>query len=138
MNKLIRSIIIFAVIAIILMYLKKMETCECVDPELVQRLKFTEIAIGSIIAFNLVANIATGGAYKKITKKTFLDNKMFAATIITILITLFGYLSYLIYNFSIDANKCECAEKKTKYLLYVQGAYYAILIGMLLLTIIFV
>ena len=133
--KSIRSIVILAVIAIILMYLKKMETCECVDTELVQRLKFTEIAVGSIIAFNLVANVATGGAYKKAYKKLFFENKVFAVAIVITMLALFEYLVYLIYIYSIDADKCECAEKKSKYLLYAQGAYYTILIGILLFLI---
>ena len=98
----------------------------CVDKGVVQRLKITEMGIGALIAFNLAANLATDGKFTMISK-----DKMVTATIMTAIITLFGYLVYLVYNYSIDAKGCGCAEKKAKYALYFQGGYYAILLALL-------
>ena len=122
----IRSVILLVLIAVIFMYLQKMEHCECVDKGLVQRLKITEMGIGALIAFNLAANLATDGKFTMISK-----DKMVTATIMTAIITLFGYLVYLVYNYSIDAKGCECAQKKARYALYFQGGYYAILLALL-------
>lgn len=123
----IRSIILLVLIAVIFMYLQKMEHCECVDNGLVQRLKLTEMGIGALIALNLVANLATDGKFSLVSK-----NKMVTATIMTVIVTLFGYLVYLVYNYSVDAKGCECAEKKAKYALYFQGGYYALLLTLLI------
>jgi hypothetical protein len=130
-SKAIRSVIMLVLIAVIFMYLQKMEHCECVDKGLVQRLKTTEMGIGALIAFNLAANLATDGKFTMISK-----NKIVTATIMTAIIALFGYLVYLVYNYNIDAKGCECAEKKARYALYLQGGYYAILLALLFVLLI--
>ena len=125
-TRVIRSIILLVLIAVIFMYLQKMEHCECVDKGLVQRLKFMEMGIGALIAFNLAANLATDGKFTMISK-----DKMVRATIMTLVVSVFGYFTYLVYNYSVDARGCECAEKKARYALYFQGGYYALLLALL-------
>ena len=129
--KMIRSLVMLVLIAIVFMYLQKMEKCECVDPALVQRLEYTEIGIAGFVALNLIANIATGGKFKMIP-----DNKFAKAGFMTVVLGLFGYLAYLAYNYSIDATGCECADKKAKYVLYAQGVYYALLFGIITIAIV--
>lgn len=125
-SRAIRSVILLILIAVIFMYLQKMEHCECVDNGLVQRLKFMEMGIGALIALNLAANLATDGKFTMVSK-----NKMVMATIMTLVVSVFGYFTYLVYNYSVDARGCECAEKKARYALYFQGGYYALLLVLL-------
>lgn len=126
-TRVIRSIILLVLIAVIFMYLQKMEHCECVDKGLVQRLKFMEMGIGALIALNLAANLATDGKFTMVSK-----NKIATTAIMTLIITVFGYFAYLVYNYSVDARGCECAEKKARYALYFQGGYYAFLLALMI------
>ncbi len=127
------SVVILAVIAFIVAYLQKMKTCECVDKTLVKRLEYTELAIAGVISIGLIANIVMNG---KVPLKSFVE-KNFALTgaLVAIIITLYGYLAFLVYNYSVDATGCKCADQTAKYFLYTQGALYAIMVGMVALLI---
>ncbi|MFY7728141.1 MAG: hypothetical protein ACOVRN_01345 [Flavobacterium sp.] len=127
------SVVILAVIAFIVAYLQKMKTCECVDKTLVKRLEYTELAIAGVISIGLIANIVMNG---KVPLKSFVE-KNFALTgaLVAIIITLYGYLAFLVYNYSVDATGCKCADHTAKYFLYTQGALYAIMVGMVALLI---
>jgi len=127
----IRSVIVLALIAFILAYLQKMETCECVDMTLVKRLEYTEVVIAVLVSIALIGNIATNGKFHM--RSIITNNRLANAGFSTIVLGAFGYLAYLVYNYSVDATGCKCADKKAKYVLYAQGALYAVLIGMILL-----
>jgi len=132
-SKAIQSVVILAIIAFIVAYLQKMKTCECVDKTLVKRLEYTELAIAGVISIGLIANIVMNG---KIPLKSFVE-KNFALTgvLVAIIIALYGYLAFLVYNYSVDATGCKCANHTAKYFLYTQGALYAIMVGMVALLI---
>jgi len=132
-SKAIQSVVILAIIAFIVAYLQKMKTCECVDKTLVKRLEYTELAIAGVISIGLIANIVMNG---KIPLKSFVE-KNFALTgvLVAIIIALYGYLAFLLYNYSVDATGCKCANHTAKYFLYTQGALYAIMVGMVALLI---
>jgi magnesium-transporting ATPase (P-type) len=132
-SRAIQSVVILAIIAFIVAYLQKMKTCECVDKALVKRLEYTELAIAGVISIGLIANIVTNG---KIPLKSFVE-KNFALTgaLVAIIITLYVYLAFLVYNYSVDATGCKCADHTAKYFLYTQGALYAIMVGMVALLI---
>jgi hypothetical protein len=116
-------------IAVIYWYLQKMEKCDCVDPLLVQRLEYTEIGIAGLVALNLIAKIVSGGKFRMMP-----DNRLAKVGFMTVIIGLFGYLAYLAYNYHADATGCKCADQKAKYVLYAQGTFYAVLVGMVALT----
>ena len=132
-SRAIQSVVILAIIAFIVAYLQKMKTCECVDKTLVKRLEYTELAIAGVISIGLIANIVTNG---KVPLKSFVE-KNFALTgaLVAIIITLYGYLAFLVYNYSVDATGCKCADHTAKYFLYTQGALYAIMVGMVALVV---
>ena len=132
-SKAIQSVVILAIIAFIVAYLQKMKTCECVDKTLVKRLEYTELAIAGVISIGLIANIVMNG---KVPLKSFVE-KNFALTgaLVAIIITLYGYLAFLVYNYSVDATGCKCADHTAKYFLYTQGALYAIMVGMVALLV---
>jgi hypothetical protein len=133
-SKAIQSVFILAIIAFIVAYLQKMKTCECVSKTLVKRLEYTELTIAGVISIGLIANIVTNG---KVPLKSFVE-KNFALTgaLAAIIITLYGYLAFLVYNYSVDATGCKCADHTAKYFLYTQGALYAIMVGMVALVVI--
>jgi hypothetical protein len=124
----IRSSVMLVLIAIIFMYLQRMEKCECVDISLVKRLQYTEMGVAAFISLRLIGNIIYGDKFSIRTANRFAQS-MF----LTVFIGLFGYLSYLVYLYDIDAKGCECTNQKSKYLLYTQGAYYAVMVGVILL-----
>ena len=132
-SRAIQSVVILAIIAFIVAYLQRMKTCECVSKTLVKRLEYTELAIAGVISIGLIANIVTNG---KVPLKSFVE-KNFALTgvLVAIIITLYGYLAFLVYNYSVDATGCKCADHTAKYFLYTQGALYAIMVGMVALLI---
>jgi hypothetical protein len=132
-SRAIQSVVILAIIAFIVAYLQRMKTCECVSKTLVNRLEYTELAIAGVISIGLIANIVTNG---KVPLKSFVE-KNFALTgvLVAIIITLYGYLAFLVYNYSVDATGCKCADHTAKYFLYTQGALYAIMVGMVALLI---
>jgi len=127
-SKAIRSAIMLAIIAFIIVYLQKMEICECVDSTLVKRMEYTEMAIAGLISVGLIGNIATGGKFRMIP-----ENRFASAGYMAVIFAIFGYLAFLVYNYSMDATGCKCADHKAKYILYAQGAFYAVLIAMTLL-----
>jgi hypothetical protein len=94
----------------------------------VKRLEYTELAIAGVISIGLIANIVMNG---KVPLKSFVE-KNFALTgaLVAIIITLYGYLAFLVYNYSVDATGCKCADHTAKYVLYTQGTFYAIMVGM--------
>ena len=128
-NRAIRSVVILVLIAFIIAYLQNMKTCECVEPPLVKSLEYTELVIAALISIGLIVNIATDGKFK--TKSL---GRLANAGLMTVIVGSFGYLAYLVYHYSVDATGCECADKNAKYVLYAQGAFYAVLVGIALLT----
>ncbi len=132
-SRAIQSVVILAIIAFIVAYLQKMKSCECVDKVLVKRLEYTELAIAGVISLGLIANIVTNG---KLPMKSFVTNN-FALTgvLVAVILVLYGYLAFLVYNYSVDATGCKCADHTAKYVLYTQGTFYAIMVGMVALVI---
>ena len=128
--KVIRSVVILALIAFIIAYLQNMKTCECVDATLVKRLEYTELVIAALVSIGLIGNIATDGKFQ--TKSL---GRLANAGLMTVIVGSFGYLAYLVYNYSVDATGCECADQNAKYILYAQGTFYAVLVGMITLMI---
>lgn len=124
--KVIHSVVILVFIAFIIAYLQNMKTCECVDATLVKRLEYTELVIAALVSIGLIGNIATDGKFQ--TKSL---GRLANAGLMTVIVGSFGYLAYLVYNYSVDATGCECADKNAKYILYTQGAFYAVLVGMI-------
>ena len=129
--KIIKSIVTLFIVAIILMYLHKMEICECVDNALVKRMEYTEVAIASLAILNLAINLGASG---KTNLSQFIANKYINLGFILSIFTLVGYMAYLIYMFDIDAKGCKCADQNSKYLLYIQGAYYIVIVGIPLMV----
>ena len=129
----IRSIVVLAIIAFIIAYLQNMKTCECVDATLVKRLEYTEMAIAGLVSFALIGNIVTDGKFHM--RNLVSNNRLANAGLMTVIVGSFGYLAYLVYNYSVDATGCKCADQKAKYVLYAQGAFYAVLVGMIALMI---
>lgn len=132
-TRIIHSVVILAIIAFIVAYLQKMKTCDCVDNTLVKRLEYTEVAIAGVISLGLIANIIMNG---KVPLKSFVA-KNFALTgvLVAVILVLYGYLAFLVYKYSVDATGCKCADHTAKYVLYTQGAYYAIMVGMVALVV---
>ena len=126
--KVIRSVVILSLIAFIIAYLQNMKTCECVDATLVKRLEYTELVIAALVSIGLIGNIAMDGKFQ--TKSL---GRLANAGLMTVIVGSFGYLAYLVYHYSVDATGCECADKNAKYVLYAQGAFYAVLVGMIAL-----
>ena len=129
----VHSVVILSLIAFIVVYLRKMETCECVDMTLVKRLEYTELAIAGVISIGLIANILMNG---KVPIKSFVEkNFALSCVAVAVILILYVYLAFLIYNYSVDATGCKCADHTAKYVLYTQGALYAIMVGMVALLI---
>ena len=129
----IHSVVILAMIAFIVAYLQRMETCECVETTLVERLEYTELAIAGVISIGLIANIVMNG---KVPIKSFVaKNFALSCVLVAIILILYVYLALLIYNYSVDATGCKCADHTAKYVLYTQGVFYAVLIGMVALVV---
>ena len=101
-SKAIRSAIMLAIIAFIIMYLQKMEICECVDSTLVKRMEYTEMAIAGLISLSLIGNLATGGKFRMIP-----ENRFVSAGYMAVIFAIFGYLAFLVYNYSMDATGCK-------------------------------
>jgi hypothetical protein len=132
-SRTIHSVVILAIIAFIVAYLQKMKTCECVDKTLVKRLESKEVAIAGVISVGLIANIVMNG---KVPMKSFVEkNFALSGVLVAVIITLYGYLAFLVYNYSVDATGCKCADHTAKYFLYTQGALYAIMVGMVALIV---
>jgi hypothetical protein len=127
-SRAIQSVVILAIIAFIVAYLQKMKTCECVDKALVKRLEYTELAIAGVISIGLIANIVMNG---KLPLKSFVTNNLaLTGVLVAVILVLYGYLAFLVYNYSVDATGCKCADHTAKYVLYTQGTFYAIMVGM--------
>jgi hypothetical protein len=99
----------------------------------VKRLEYTEVAIAGVISLGLIANILMNG---KVPLKSFVaKNFALAGVLVAVILVLYGYLAFLVYNYSVDATGCKCADHTAKYFLYTQGALYAIMVGMVALLI---
>ena len=129
----IHSVVILAIIAFIVAYLQKMKSCDCVDKTLVKRLEYAEVAIAGVISLGLIANIVMNG---KVPIKSFVEkNFALSGVLVAIILILYVYLAFLVYNYSVDATGCKCADDTAKYFLYTQGAFYAIMVGMVALVV---
>ena len=101
------------------------------EPVALKELEYTETVIAGLVSFALIGNIVTDGKFQM--RNLVPNNRLANAGLMTVIVGIFGYLAYLVYNYSLDATGCKCADQKAKYVLYAQGAFYAVLVGMIAL-----
>ncbi len=129
--KLVRSALMLFVIFIAFTYIHRMEKCSCVGRDLVERLELVEKIILGLVVLKL-GNTLFGSEFRisEITPSGL------RYIIMTSIIGLFGYMTYLVYLYSLDAVNCKCAEQREKYALYAQALYYAAIFTMVLVSLI--
>jgi len=134
--------IIMSVITIILIYciynyVRGLENCDCVNQQLVDRIKNIELFLLVVLSLGLITSVCYG-------KPRLVALLMANPTMVYILglylvfmLSIESYLVYNVYNLRKTLPKnCECADKWQLNLLYVQCVWYAIVIAMFILMLI--
>jgi len=132
--------IIMSAVTIILIYciynyLRGLENCECVNQQLVDRIKNIELLLLASLTISLVMGIFYN--HQKLVA-LFITNPSIVYLVVLYILAILGIESYLVYEVyklrqSLPKN-CECADKWQLNLLYVQCVWYAVAIALIIFS----
>lgn len=134
-HNVIMSVITIILIYCIYNYLRGLENCECVNQQLVDRIKNIELALLAFLTLSLIMGIFYGRAQ---LVALFINNPTLMYAVVLYILAVIGIESYLVYEVyklrqSLPKN-CECADKWQLNLLYVQCVWYAIAIALVIFS----
>ena len=137
-HKFIMSAITIILIYCIYNYLRGLENCDCVNQQLVDRIKNIELFLLVVMTLGLVVSVYYGNTAVGQLTGFFIANPAMMYIVGLYMLFIIGiesYLVYEVYNLRKTLPKnCECADKWQLNLLYGQCVWYAIVIAMFMFS----
>jgi hypothetical protein len=134
-HNIIMSVITIILIYCIYNYLRGLENCECVNQQLVDRIKNIELLLLVSLTLSLIIGIFYG--HSKLVA-LFINIPIIMYVAVLYLLFIIGIESYLVYEvYKLRQSlpkKCECADKWQLNLLYVQCVWYAVAIALIIFS----